>query len=140
MASLNKLKKYTRYKRKQMINQNYKTPYNSCIYRCYLIFYKLCFPKYYLQLMEQYKLKNEFKPYFTTDNALPGLARFMYWFDYAVINLKYVLDAFAKIGLVKSMSMRLKMYVNTGAVSVIVVNPNTANTYYTTFSSSFSNT
>ena len=64
MVSLNKLKKYTRYKRykrEQMINQNYKAPYNSCLYRCYLTFYKLCFPKYYLQLMEQYKFKNEFK-------------------------------------------------------------------------------
>ena len=36
----------------------------------------------------------------------------MYWIDYGIINLKYMLDAFAKIGLVKSISMRLKMYVN----------------------------
>jgi hypothetical protein len=80
------------------------------------------------------QLINEYKPYYKTEGD------FMYWFDYGIINLKYVLDAFAKIGLVKSISMRLKMYVNTGAVSVIVANPNTANTYYTTFSSSFSNT
>ena len=85
-------------------------------------------------LLNADQLINEYKPYYKTEG------NFMYWFDYAIINLKYVLDAFAKIGLVKSISMRLKMYVNTGAVSVIVVNPNTANTYYTTFSSSFSNT
>ena len=85
-------------------------------------------------LLNTDQLINEYKPYYKTDG------NFMYWFDYAVINLKYVLDAFAKIGLVKSMSMRLKMYVNTGAVSVTVVNPNLTTTYYTTFSSSFSNT
>ena len=82
-------------------------------------------------LLNADQLINEYKPYYKTDG------NFMYWFDYAVINLKYVLDAFAKIGLVKSMSKRLKMYVNTGAVSVIIVNPNLATTYYTTFYSSF---
>ena len=85
-------------------------------------------------LLNTDQLINEYKPYYKTDG------NFMYWFDYAVINLKYVLDAFAKIGLVKSMSMRLKMYVNTGAVSVIVNNTTTANCGYSSFSSSFSNT
>jgi hypothetical protein len=80
------------------------------------------------------QLINEYKPYYKTDG------NFMYWFDYSIINLKYMLDAFAKIGLVKSISMRLKMYVNTGAVSVIVAGANTADTSYATFTSSFSNT
>jgi len=80
------------------------------------------------------QLINEYKPYYKTDG------NFMYWFDYGIINLKYVLDAIAKIGLVKSISMRLKMYINTGAVSVIVAGANTADTSYATFTSSFSNT
>ena len=80
------------------------------------------------------QLINEYKPYYKTDGD------FMYWFDYGIINLKYVLDAIAKIGLVKSISMRLKMYVNTGAVCITLNNPNTANTGYSAFTTTFSNT
>ena len=80
------------------------------------------------------QLINEYKPYYKTDGD------FMYWFDYGIINLKYMLDAFAKIGLVKSISMRLKMYVNTGAVCITLNNPNTANCGYSAFTSTFSNT
>ena len=80
------------------------------------------------------QLISEYKPYYKTES------NFMYWFDYAVINLKYVLDAFAKIGLVKSLSMRLKMYVNTGAVAITINNPNVATTGYSAFTTTFSNT
>jgi hypothetical protein len=81
------------------------------------------------------QLFNEYKPYYTTNTD-----GFMFWVDYGIINLKYVLDAFAKIGLVKSISMRLKLYVNTGAVSVSVATPNDAATSYGAFTSTFSNT
>ena len=64
----------------------------------------------------------------------------MYWFDYGIIYLKYVLDAIDKIGLVKCISMRLKMYVNTGAIQIAVQNPNTLTLAYGTFTSSFSTT
>ena len=92
------------------------------------------------RIVSEQQLKNEFKPYFTTDNALPGLARFMYWFDYAIINLKYIVDAIAKIGLVKTANLKLRMYVNTGAVQITVDSPNTADTAYTAMNTSFSNT
>ena len=92
------------------------------------------------RIVSEQQLKNEFKPYFTTDNALPGLARFMYWFDYAIINLKYIVDAVAKIGLVKTANLKLRMYVNTGAVQITVDTPNSANTAYTAMTTSFSNT
>ena len=80
------------------------------------------------------QLNKELKPYYTVSG------NYMYWFDYAVINLKYMLDAIAKIGLVKRADMRLRMYVNTGAVSVTLAGPNTTSTYYTAFTSTFSNT
>ena len=64
----------------------------------------------------------------------------MYWFDYGIINLKYILDAIAKIGLVKKADLRLRMYVNTGAVQVTVNTANTTTTTYKSFKSSFANT
>ena len=48
----------------------------------------------------------------------------MHWFDYGVINLKYMLDAIARIGLVKRADMRLRMYINTGSVAVTLADPN----------------
>ena len=80
------------------------------------------------------QLGKELKPYYTVTG------NFMYWFDYGIINLKYMLDAIAKIGLVKRADMRLRMYINTGAVAVTVADPNATTTYYTAFTSTFSNT
>ena len=85
-------------------------------------------------LMTTDQLGKELKPYYTTSGY------FMYWFDYGIINLKYMLDAIAKIGLVKRADMRLRMYINTGAVAVTVADPNATTTYYTAFTSTFSNT
>ena len=51
-----------------------------------------------------------------------------------------MLDAIAKIGLVKRADMRLRMYINTGSVAVTVAGPNTTDTYYSAFTSTFSNT
>jgi hypothetical protein len=76
----------------------------------------------------------EYKPYYTVNG------NFMYWYDYAIINLKYILDAVAKIGLVKKADLRLRMYVNTGAVQVTVASPNLTTTTYKSFKSSFANT
>jgi hypothetical protein len=64
----------------------------------------------------------------------------MVWYDFAVINLKYIVDAIAKIGLVKKAELKLKMYINTGAVAVKIVNPGLDNVAYTTFNSTFANT
>ena len=85
-------------------------------------------------LMTTDQLGKELKPYYTTSG------NFMYWFDYGIINLKYMLDAIAKIGLVKRADMRLRMYINTGSVAVTVAGPNTTDTYYSAFTSTFSNT
>jgi hypothetical protein len=85
-------------------------------------------------IMTTDQLSKELKPYYTTNQNI------MHWFDYGIINLKYILDAIAKIGLVKRADMRLRMYVNTGAVAVTVADPNATTTYYTAFTSSFSNT
>ena len=85
-------------------------------------------------LMTTDQLGKELKPYYTVTG------NFMYWFDYGIINLKYMLDAIAKIGLVKRADMRLRMYINTGAVAVTVADPNATTTYYTAFTSTFSNT
>ena len=80
------------------------------------------------------QLGKELKPYYTVTG------NFMYWFDYGIINLKYMLDAIAKIGLVKRADMRLRMYINTGSVAVTVADPNLTTSYYTAFTSTFSNT
>jgi hypothetical protein len=64
----------------------------------------------------------------------------MYWFDYGIINLKYIIDAIAKIGLVKKADMRLRMYVNVGAVQITINTPDAGTTTYKSFTTSFSNT
>ena len=85
-------------------------------------------------IMTSANLGSEYKPYYTVQTNC------MYWFDYAVINLKYIIDAIAKIGLVKKADLRLRMYVNTGAVQVTVASPNLTTTTYKSFKSSFANT
>jgi hypothetical protein len=86
------------------------------------------------RIMSSDNLKTELKPFYTTNG------NYMYWFDYGIINLKYILDAIAKIGLVKKADMRLRMYVNVGAVQVTINTPNTPTTTYKSFTTSFSNT
>ena len=88
------------------------------------------------RIMTTDQLRAEYKPHYevTTDG------KFMYWFDYAIINLKYIVDAIAKIGLVKKAELKLKMYVNTGAVSVKVYGPDLATTSYGAMTTTFANT
>ena len=64
----------------------------------------------------------------------------MVLYDFAIINLKYVVDAIAKIGIVKKAELKLKMYTNTGAVAVKVIDPGLASVGYTTFNTTFANT
>ena len=85
-------------------------------------------------IMTAANLYTEYKPYYTVNGNC------MYWFDYAVINLKYILDAIAKIGLIKKADLRLRMYVNTGAVQVTVQQSAANVTTYKSFKSSFANT
>ena len=86
------------------------------------------------RIMTEDQLKAEYKPHYTVTG------NFMYWFDYAIINLKYVVDAIAKIGLVKKAELKLKMYVNTGALSVKLYGPNLTTTAYGAVTTTFANT
>ena len=86
------------------------------------------------RIMTEDQLKAEYKPHYTVTG------NFMYWFDYAIINLKYVVDAIAKIGLVKKAELKLKMYVNTGALSVKLYGANLTTTAYGTVTTTFANT
>jgi hypothetical protein len=86
------------------------------------------------RIMTADQLNSEYKPYYTVSG------NFMVWYDFAVINLKYIVDAIAKIGLVKKAELKLKMYINTGAVAVKVVDPALATVGYTTFNTTFANT
>ncbi len=88
------------------------------------------------RIMTEEQLKAEYKPHYT----VTADGKFMYWFDYAIINLKYIVDAIAKIGLVKKAELKLKMYVNTGAVSVKVFGANDVTTSYGAMTTTFSNT
>jgi len=88
------------------------------------------------RIMTEDQLKAEFKPHYTVSSD----GKFMYWFDYAIINLKYLVDGIAKLGLVKKAELKLKMYVNTGAVSVKVYGPDAATTSYGATTTTFANT
>ena len=50
----------------------------------------------------------------------------MVWYDYAIIPLKYLCDCMDKIGLVRKFSSVIRLYLNTGSVSVTVANTNSA--------------
>jgi hypothetical protein len=86
------------------------------------------------RIMTADQLNAEYKPYYTTTT------NYMIWYDFAIINLKYIVDAIAKIGLVKKAELKLKMYINTGAVAVKVLGPGLDTVAYTTFNSTFANT
>jgi hypothetical protein len=88
------------------------------------------------RIMTADQLNSEYKPDYTVSTD----GKFMIWYDFAVINLKYIVDAIAKIGLVKKAELKLKMYINTGAVAVKVVDPALATVGYTTFNTTFANT
>ena len=88
------------------------------------------------RIMTEDQLKAEYKPHYTVTTD----GKFMYWFDYAIINLKYIVDAIAKIGLVKKTELKLKMYVNTGALSVKVYGANLTTTAFGATTTTFANT
>lgn len=63
-------------------------------------------------IMTATQLGLEFKPYYTVvDNQ-------MVWQDLAVIPLKYLCDCIDKMGLVKKLDLMLRVYCNTGTLSV----------------------
>ena len=81
-------------------------------------------------------LAAEFRPYYTVQN------NYMVWHDFAVIKLSHLFESLGKMGLVRRFDATLRLWVNTGTVSVTVDSPALANLNYalTPSNNSFSNT
>ena len=75
-------------------------------------------------LMTPTQLQQEFKPYYTI------VGNSHVWYDLAIIPLKYLCDSMDKMGLMRKLDLNLRLYVNTGSLSVAVANPNAATTQY----------
>lgn len=75
-----------------------------------------------LSLMTESQLNNELKPTFNVQPfaGTPGTA-VMVWNDVAVIKLSSLFDSMANIGLTRRFDAVVRLYVNTGAVSVTSV-------------------
>ena len=87
-------------------------------------------------ILSQNNLSTEFKPYFVRSGD------YMIYYDYAVIKLNTLFDSLAKIGLVKRFDATVRLWLNTGAVSVPVSNVTTASLdlSYNNTTNTFSNT
>ena len=85
------------------------------------------------ELVTETNLKADFKPYYTV--ASDG--KTMYWFDYSVINLKYLVDSLAQIGIVRRLNLRLRVTYNMGSVSMVIANPGVATQSYSSFTHTF---
>lgn len=81
-------------------------------------------------LVSASKMVQDFRPTFTETN------NYMIWNDVAIIRLRDLFDSLNQIGLVKKLNCQLRLYVNTGACSIAVTNPNATNTTYENFSPS----
>lgn len=81
-------------------------------------------------------LNNEGKPIYFVNNG------YMVWYDYAIIKLGTLFESLANIGLVRKFDCTIRLWVNTGALSVAVTNPNAANLTYslTSANNTFTNT
>jgi hypothetical protein len=81
-------------------------------------------------------LTTEFRPYFEVKS------NYMVWYDFAVIKISHLFESLEKMGLVRRFDATLRLWVNTGTVSVTVVSPEVANINYalTPNNNSFSNT
>ncbi len=60
----------------------------------------------------------KFRPYFTRSG------HYMIWYDYAVIKVGNLFESINKIGLVKRLDASVRIWVNTGTVTVAVAQPN----------------
>jgi hypothetical protein len=74
-----------------------------------------------LRIMTATQLANEFKPIFSY------VGNVLYWQDVAIIPMKYLCDVFDKMGLVRKLSAVMRIYLNTGSISVPVTNPALSN-------------
>jgi len=64
-------------------------------------------------IMSSTQLAAEFKPYYSVNSG-----NNMVWRDLAIIPLKYLCDCLDKMGLVKKLDLILRVYLNTGTLSV----------------------
>ena len=51
---------------------------------------------------------------------------YMFWYDYAVIELATVFESLSKIGLTRKADIFLRLYINTGTLNATISSPNTA--------------
>ena len=65
-------------------------------------------------ILNSTSLTTEARPFFTV------VGNYMYWYDVAIIPLKGLCDVMDKIGLVKKLDLTLKVYFNTGYLTVPV--------------------
>jgi hypothetical protein len=82
------------------------------------------------------QLTSDFHPYYEVKN------KYMVWYDFTVIKLDHILESLGKMGLVHHFDETLRLWANTGTVSVTVVSPESTNLNYllTPNNNSFSNT
>ena len=79
-------------------------------------------------------LKADFKPYYTVSSD----GKTMYWIDYSILNLKYLVDSLAQIGIVRRLNLRLRVTYNMGSVKMVIVTPGVVATQnYTSFTHNF---
>lgn len=72
-----------------------------------------------LTFMSATQLQTEFKPFFSV------VGNVITWYDVGIIPLKYLCDCMDKMGLVRKLSAVMRIYFNTGSISVPVNNPAT---------------
>ena len=82
------------------------------------------------------QLQAEFKPYYTKSG------NYMIWYDVAVVKLAHIFDSMAQIGIVNRLDATMRLYINTGSLSITLANPNSTTLTYagTVTTSTFSNT
>ena len=80
-------------------------------------------------LVSASKMINDFKPTYQVVNT-----NYMVWNDLACLRLRDLFDSMDKIGLIKKLNCQLRLYINTGALSIGVSAPNDPGTGYSTFS------
>jgi hypothetical protein len=78
----------------------------------------------------------------TTGQYRCGKNKYMVWYDFTVIKLAHLFESLGKMGLVRRFDATLRLWVNTGTVSVTVASPESTNLNYllTPNDNSFSNT
>ena len=89
-------------------------------------------------LITRTQLANELRPFYEVQDTYTSI-----WYDYAIIRVKDLCDVLGQMGLTKKMDILIRMYINTGSLTVTVGGTEDANNgyYFTAQSgSTFTNT